>query len=475
MLFKPAAASNNDNTNQAEDRKPRYKALKLFNVDLFARCDEASAKGWIRPTESGGTLYPVTCLDHSAQMLTAQPIILNPDGSIWKEGTLFLLNAVLDDEDTDPETIMAMAGHLADFMQTLATEDRSFLDFSGYRFERPSYIYKEKFKLPIQKGSTSTGTANGKIRTIIKFYRYLMESRNFTPKNPPWKIKHSTFKFEDAYGYERTKHVIHTDLTYPTIKTSSLGNYICDDGKLTPLTKYEQEVLLQSLIEIGHPEMLLVFIIALVTGMRIQTILTLRVSSLQKNAIASFDLIPIRAGRGSVVDTKRDKPQTIQMPAWLHHKLNIYVNSERFAQRRNKSQPQPPGADYIFVSNTGMPYYIAKCDRHKYESTEKGSYVRSFIAKYLKPKILEHGCDLNFSFHDLRATFGMNLVEERREMLNRGKINMLQLVDYVRKRMNHSSSKTTQEYLNFQQDREMLYQADYDYQQHILEMWRDKL
>ena len=121
-------------------------------------------------------------------MLTAQPIILNPDGSIWKEGTLFLLNAVLDDEDTDPETIMAMAGHLADFMQTLATEDRSFLDFSGYRFERPSYIYKEKFKLPIQKGSTSTGTANGKIRTIIKFYRYLMESRNFTPKNPPWKI-----------------------------------------------------------------------------------------------------------------------------------------------------------------------------------------------------------------------------------------------------------------------------------------------
>ena len=60
-------------------------------------------------------------------------------------------------------------------------------------------------------------------------------------------------------------------------------------------------------------------------------------------------------------------------------------------------------------------------------------------------------------------------------MLNRGKINMLQLVDYVRKRMNHSSSKTTQEYLNFQQDREMLYQADYDYQQHILEMWRDKL
>ncbi|WP_449441081.1 tyrosine-type recombinase/integrase [Pseudomonas migulae] len=475
MLLKPPAAtekvSQSDNTNIATV----FRAQKLFNVDLFKRCGESEARGWVQPSEHGGTLYPVTCIDHTVQVIRSQPVILSPDGSIWKEGTLFLLRLALDDDSKDPETLLAMAGHLADFMTTLASEGRHFLDFSGYRFERPTYIYKEKFNLPTKKLLISEATANAKIRTMITFYKDLMENRNFTPEQPPWKTKKSTIKFEDAYGYERTKYITHTDLTFPATRPNSTGEYIIDGGKLIPLSKKEQLALLQALIKTGHPEMLLIFTIALVTGMRIQTILTLRVSSIQPSESNSFDLVPVRAGRGSLVDAKHDKPQTIMMPKWLHHKLSIYINSDRYLHRAALAPEQPEGAQYLFLSKTGTPYYVAKSDRGRFESNEKGSYVRSFISKYLKPLMQELECDMDFSFHDLRATFGMNLVEERREMLNRGQFNYMQLIDYVRKRMNHSNSKTTQAYLNFQQNKDIIYQADKEYQQHIIDMCNNEI
>lgn len=148
-----------------------------------------------------------------------------------------MLRQALDDDEKDPETLMAMASHLADFMNTLASEGRDFLDFSGYRFEYPTYAYKEKFKLPTKIGAMSEGTANTKIRTVIKFYKDLMEIRNFVPHNEPWKTKRSTINYEDAYGYVRTKYIIHTDLTFQAVRPNPMGRYIADGGRLTPLSK----------------------------------------------------------------------------------------------------------------------------------------------------------------------------------------------------------------------------------------------
>ncbi|WP_052266608.1 site-specific integrase [Pseudomonas fluorescens] len=468
MVLKPSIAPKKVSADDPPAQ--RYKALKLYNVDLFKRCEESKARGWIQSESQGGTVYPVTCLDHSVQVLASHAVILCPDGSIWKEGALFLLRLALDDDSKDPETLLGMAGHLADFMNTLAGEERHFLDFSGHRFERPTYIYKEKFNLPIKKAQISVSTANAKIRTVVSFYKDLMETRNFTPEQAPWKTKRTAIQYEDSFGYERTKYVTHTDLTFPAIRCNSMGQYIMDGGKLIPLSKDQQQALFEALVETGHPEMLLIFTIALVTGMRIQTILTLRTSSIVTGVRDSFDLIPVRAGRGSLVDAKRDKSQASLMPSWLHYKLNTYLHSKRYKDRAGLALEQDIGAQYIFLSNSGKPYYVGKSDRHRLESNEKGSYIRHFITDQLRPLMLERGCDCIFSFHDLRATFGMNLVEERREMLNRGQINLLQLIDYVRKRMNHSKSETTQEYLNFQQDKEILYQADRDYQEHILRM-----
>lgn len=470
MPFMSSIASKKDNHNSERKSHQSYKAVRIYNARLFKRCKEEDAKGWIVCPEEGGATYPITDLDYSVQPLKSLSLILNPDGSVWREGTLFLFQHTLDDIERDPETLLAIGRHLADFMNTLYVEEKCYLDFSGHRFERPTYIYKEKFNLPIKRGEITVATANTKIRSIIKFYEYLMQYRKFSPTNPPWKEKHVSVSYEDSLGYLRTKHVIHTDLTFPLIRSNPMGRYIADGGRLIPLNKTEQLALMESLIELNNPEMILVFVVALITGMRIQTVLTLRTSSIVSGSADSIELIPVSAGRGTLVDTKHDKPQKILMPSWLHYKLTLYTKSARYRNRCSSAHILSKEDPYIFLSQNGTPYYVSKLDRHLIESSEKGSYIRHFIKKYLKPTMAKRGCHTDFSFHDLRATFGMNLLEERRELLNQGRINLLQLIDYIRRRMNHSSSSVTQGYLNFREDSEMLYQADQQYHLHILEM-----
>ncbi|MEO8644745.1 site-specific integrase [Pseudomonas sp.] len=454
--------------------KPLYTVVKLYNVQLFERCAALSATDWVHAEDSANLRYPIHRLDSTRELLSCHPVILNPDGSIWREGSLYILDQALADDTCDPATLIAQAGHLADFMNTLLEENRDFLDFTGYRFELPTYIYKEKYNLPIKKQQISASTANVKIRTVVRFYTDLIDHRGFSPQKQPWKVKRIKIIYEDVYGYERSKYVSYTDLTYPIAHQENTGEYINDGGKLIPLIKSEQLVLLTSLMQIGNPEMILVFTIALVTGMRIQTILTLRVGSIKSGDSTSFDLIPIRAGRGTLVDTKRNKPIVVLMPSWLHHKLTVYLNSDRYKQRAILAPAKPENEQYVFVSRTGKPYYIAKNDIGYFSSDEKGSYIRLFIKSKLKPLMGQKGVDVNFSFHDLRATFGMNLIHERLELLRRGRINEIELIDYVRKRMSHSTSKTTQGYLQYERNNDLAFQADTEYQQFLIDLLATK-
>lgn len=447
-----------------------YSVVKLYNVRLFERCDQQSATDWV-PTESSvSDFYPTRRLDASREFIKCIPVILSPDGSIWREGSLFILYQALADDSPDPTTLIAQAGHLSDFMNTLLEEEKEFLDFTGYRFQLPTYIYKEKYNLPIKKQEISASTANVKIRTVVKFYNHLIDNKGFSPQKQPWKLKQIKINYEDNYGYERSKHVSYTDLTYPIAHPNNTDSFINDGGKLTPLNKPEQIALLTSLLQIGNPEMILVFIVALVTGMRIQTLLTLRVGSIKSGDPNSFDLIPIRAGRGTLIDTKRDKSIVVLMPAWLHYKLTIYINSDRRKRRQAIALETPQNEQYVFISRTGKPYYVARDDIGTFSSNEKGSYIRSFIKSELRPLMRASGTDVDFSFHDLRATFGMNLVHERLELLRRGKINEIELIDYVRKRMNHSTSKTTQGYLQYERNHNLSFQAETEYQQFLVDL-----
>jgi integrase len=448
---------------------PRYHKIKIRLLKLHERCSAADAEEWIYPKEGGTSGYAVKAINSDETEVCQYPVILCPDGTIWLEGSLYLLELAIE-ESKHNSTLNSTASDLVHFMNTMVAHGVNYLNFDGRKFELPTYIYRASFRLGIHLKAITPGTANKKIRSMVSLYTWLMEFRKFIPKNQPWKTRYVRIVFEDDYGFERAKEIKTTDLIFQTPRNQLSGDYVVDGGNLIPLTKEEQYALLDALIIAGNTEMLLVFVIALVTGMRIQTILTLRCGSITYGVGAGFQLIKVHAGKNTLVDTKKGKPIAVLMPAWLHHKLETYINSERYAHRQDKALDRPKDEQYIFLSHSGRPYYTAKADEVALGTAEKGSAIRYFLRHTINPLMAANGHDLNFSFHDLRATFGMNLLEDRELMLNKGLITPLELLDYICRRMNHSSRATTEQYLNFRKNRQMIYEADEAFQAHIWDL-----
>ena len=79
---------------------------------------------------------------------------------------------------------------------------------------------------------------------------------------------------------------------------------------------------------------------------------------------------------------------------------------------------------------------------------QDGAAIRQFITEILLPKIhFEHADFQKFTFHDLRASFGMNLLESELEAMGEGRTT--EVLEYVQQRLGHSDKKTTLQYLNY--------------------------
>jgi integrase len=296
-----------------------------------------------------------------------------------------------------------------------------------------------------------------------------MKYRNFIPAKPPWKEKIIQVSRVDRHGVTRFREVITTDLTFPKNKDQS-SDFIYDGGKLRPLHKFEQDAIIEALLHISNVEMLLAFLLSLFSGMRIQTVLTLRIGNVAEASAEDTDTYSVIAGEGFFVDTKYGKKQNIQVPGWVHHRLYTYLQSERYQSRKRQALERDESEQYVFLSRTGNPLYVSQLDKDKYKGREKGSAVRKFIKDALLPLLKARGHDFKFSFHDLRASFGMNLVEERKELLTQNKIGYLELIDYVAMRLNHSSRNTTMSYLDYRRVNQLVHDADTDYQKHIMSL-----
>ncbi|MEO8641322.1 site-specific integrase [Pseudomonas sp.] len=156
---------------------------------------------------------------------------------------------------------------------------------------------------------------------------------------------------------------------------------------------------------------------------------------------------------------------TLLVPGWLVQDLRIYVNSEEAKKRRARSFYRESADNYVFLSNNGVPYYTSKqelVDRRNKSVNEyaglvsraegvaiqDGGSLRKHIREMLVPLIRRESPNFqDFTFHDLRATFGMNLLESQLSHL--GEQNITSALEYVRQRMGHANIITTMQYLQY--------------------------
>ncbi|HFD33263.1 MAG TPA: site-specific integrase [Gammaproteobacteria bacterium] len=108
-----------------------------------------------------------------------------------------------------------------------------------------------------------------------------------------------------------------------------------------------------------------------------------------------------------------------------------------------------------------------------YRSPPRGNSVTQFIRQQLKPDLMVHGHLFEIRFHDLRATFGMNLLENKLpiEAVGYGGImnnpEIFQLLMYVRERMGHSQISTTELYLKYRQRYNLALGVQDEYEAHL--------
>ena len=217
------------------------------------------------------------------------------------------------------------------------------------------------------------------------------------------------------------------------------------------------------------PEMLLAFILAITTGARMQTVFTLRANSFLSPLRPSEKFKLVTVGGTSLVNSKKDVEYVLVIPKWLHRKVRQYLKSERYRRRVGKNVDQKIDAEtqYVFLSKFGNPYYVAKQDTlgRSYKNPPRGNSVRQFIRSALLPKL-----SFDFTFHDLRATFGVNLVSSMFDGVKGGlaisesNTEFLRILEFARSRMGHKDSHTTMKYMRFRSNQSVYLDLQNDYE-----------
>jgi integrase len=395
------------------------------------------------------------------------PVIIQGDGAPWEIGNLYLVYRLQKTTKYESRSFRTIAGHILDYRRFLEEEDLDFLHFPENDLLKVTYRYRRRLVDQINNGEIKRGTGRGRINAVVRFYKEIMRwglvaQEKF--QHQPFEVVMMYLSIEDNVGLSRLLQIESHNLAIKVPKKNKAPGFINDGGLLRPLTVAQQESLLKTLLESSR-EYQLLFYLALFTGGRMQSLCTIQVGHIWKPLDGDGDLrLPIGAGTG--VDTKGGGCMTLVIPGWLVQDLRVYSRSPESIKRRERSFYGDVDTNYLFLTNTGSEYYTSKreiADRENssvngrasshnraYGSIREGATVRQFITDTLLPKIrLEDPDYLKFRFHDLRASFGMNLLDV--EIERRG---VTVALEYVQQRMGHKNKETTLLYLNYRTDLE---------------------
>lgn len=414
------------------------------------------------------------------------PVLIQGNGETWTAGNLYLLRRLaFKPEKYEEDTFASIAKALLKYLRFLESNQLDPLSFHPrLPFKRPTYLFRQHLIAQVEEGNLAPSTASGTINAIINFYKGLVTYQVLEADilDLVHKSKEILLPIISNDGFSKLLSISSSDLAIKKPSASKDPDAITDGGTLFPLTKDQQDCVFEALQDADRGIFLL-FLFALMTGARIQTAGTIRVRTL-KNARRNADGdYMIDCGFGKEVDAKKGNGYTLVVPALLHRSLLMYVESRTARRRREISYYGDTDKNYVFIANTGNPYYTSKREKNerrdpehnrrvgvnsasKHFSSTRGDAVRKYISEVLLPHIrAKNPAFPDFSFHDLRATFGMNLLETLLQYIDKKNaeekskggndfIGSMWALEQVQERMGHADIKTTMQYLNFRRNRQ---------------------
>ncbi|WP_161864437.1 MULTISPECIES: hypothetical protein [Pseudomonas] len=406
--------------------------------------------------------------NHAVNQQFTFPIVVAADGAPWPEACVFLASKFYD-EQVHVKTCASLAKDLALFRRYLDEESLSFRYFPSELYQRVTYRYRAHLKLRIAGGEITVKTARRKISAVISFYKWLRQRNIFIPDNPPWKDKQILIQVDGGSRKSIYKKIETSDLTFRGVDPVDIS-IITDGGRLRPLTDDQQYKLIEELYRLGNSEMWYAHLLALFSGARIQTVLTMRAEYVETCVKGPNNCAYIKVGPGTGVDTKFNKRFVLLVPWVLIEKLRIYLSSERYKHRVEAvSEERFQGKEYLFLSNRGGPYYRSAQDpgydmkRYALE----GAAVRQFISDRVRPALNIEGEAFLYAFHDLRASFAMNLYNSLSSLSGEQKLSDSYIREYIRFRLGHASQNALDGYMSYNANNKVARQAQLDWERRL--------
>jgi hypothetical protein len=390
------------------------------------------------------------------------PVVRLTDGAPWAEANLWLIDMMESKPSPNMLTFASISDDLVAFRRYLDDEGVDWLTFPVNKRQRPTYRYSASIRLAVQAGELSPGVARRRMGAVVRFYRWLMTEAGFRPANAPWVESDRFIEFKDQKGFSSVIAVKTTDLSISGRRAEDpWDDHIQDGGRLRPLPASEQSVLLESLAALGNTEMTLIHLFALLTGARIQTVLTVRAKHvMRKPGEFHGDDIRLACGPGTGIDTKGGVKGVLHLPRGFYERLYVYVHSDRARKRRQMADGGDHPDQPLFLSHRGAPLYEDRESRGPLSTgpqvrrhVKTGQAVRQFIRDELLPmmRVQLGNPRYEFSFHDLRATYGLNMVDA----MTANGTKYTRALDQLRELMWHVQSAMTERYLAYRENRKL--------------------
>jgi len=454
---------------------PKKILLPHLELTKVAKEIESGAKA-VNPTHTEVTYYN----KHDKRFnnnFNFFPIVLDSYGVPWAEAVLYILSRLKDTMNPIMGTYASIAEDLSIYKRFL---DESQLDWSSFptqKLMRPTYRFNGHLKLLVGSGEMAVSTAKRAMGTVISFYRWIQEEKLLQIDNSPWKDTDQYIAIKNEQGFSNLKKINSTDLNI-SIKSQNdpYTENLEDGGKLRPLPLQEQKWLIDALDNLGNTEMKLIHLFALLTGARIQTVLTLKVKHVMLDfKTNSSNEIRLPIGPSTGIDTKNDKQMVLHIPKWFYEQLHTYACSDRAIKRRLKAQGGDNENQYLFLSVRCVPMYEDKSSKQNYNPDNLlrhqkiGQGVRQFITEKVIPFICNKYQTPNFHyrFHDLRATAGMNWTDYGLALVEKKELTLKDVREFVKTRMGHESASVTDRYLQYRQNQNLTKNISLSYEEWI--------
>ena len=372
------------------------------------------------------------------------PQIYWEDNSAWNVANIYAYDLFVN-ERLKIKTIQTDMMHLNAYASWLETQDDiDWLTFPNRKSDRCIFIFRGELIKQREAKSLSPSTVTHRMRSIVKFYRWVLRNNLIQQDTKLWEDKELVITAFNKFGFEHTFHVMTTDLAISLRNNKS--NINLEDG-ISPINpKYVSSIL--DFAKNNAPiEIYLMLKLGFYTGMRIGSITDLKVQTIENfNYLKNMCMGTIKIGTHAnpPVQTKFSKTGNVILPTELKDELLDYAYSTRRLKRTFKSEY----SEHLFLT--------AKGNKYLNDNTQSINVAIHRLRKQALAKEVYEFKD--FYFHRTRATFATVLMQYCLKTMD-----VSSAVEFVKECCMHKDEKTTLKYAKFIHHHEKLANLSNDY------------